>query len=1361
MIRYLYTTLGDELTMNRYEMIIQIGKYFEKIERNIDFLNGTGYTDINTSLENTYCGLLNLVYDYDLKNANEENFNQKAYDLIDRKNKICFQVTSTKIRNKIQKTLDKFEQTKESETCHIKIMIMGKKVNYRKDFDYHGANSFDKKEDIIDNNDLFMKINCFDVEKINKILLYLKKEIDGSDFNVDLNNYVKKENISIDFFTKRRAFKNDKQGHYFDKGTDIDELIKKRENIFLVGDAGIGKSEVCKYLFNMINKEKNQFPLYYKLLNYTGESIEKIKEKEFQDLPNRFVVFIFDGFDEISDNYKSVFIKEMKKFISKNENTLIIISSRYNFYKKGDKWLNNFQKYFIAPFDNNNIKELAEYYKIEYIKFMNQVNKHSFDKIIYNPFYAKYLINYYVMHHRIPTKSVLIDSIIEESFTRDEEKYETTQQLNEDRKKLKKILKLLSISMAMLERNYITNDEFESLIDNKNDRKLLDYCSLWVNEKNKKMFLHNLFFEYLASQELSHLKQDAVEKMVCYENGTFNPYWINIFKFYLESKNDVALLDWVIDLYPNFIFYLEKDNLSSNKREQVFKKIFEYYEEKRIWLPNDIYRNRNFFDLIQDTNITEYLLTKLTKDHHFTTIYNALVCLRFISKYNRNVQTVQYNLINIDTFDYNVDSKRLAILILSQHKMITIDEMKKIEKANSNVVNKKMISSYYTYFETNRLDENNIDYFLHFLHLGIRNFNYSEFNCLKSIFLNIKYENVVSKIIDFYENESLITINEGYIENICHSIQNLNIDSNKKYNLFLRLIRLSANNYSQKDVNIVLKYMKNDKFKLKLFHEYLNSQNLMNNCEITNLIDNECLEYFYQEYFNKIYSDAVAEDFLLLCFDDFNNFYYYQEINRLCLERTNKNIIKIKKENLNRNELRTKEIKEYLDSIFDKEIFKRNIEEFLLKNEINNLCNKNQLRQIRRKIKNEKEILLCDFLITEMSERKDMFIQLNSLEWKKVILYETYHLMDDNKEFSLSSGQKEQISNICLEYLKNYSFKGYAKNERNGNYKNLMLYFCLWYFKRKLDINYPEHVLLDMLEVDFSFMAGTDNSIDYIINVVSEIKVRERIIYNLENKCLSNGVLENHIKYCIDHHVSGLDKIIEKYLKDKKIYNKDLLVDYILENRDINYIKENLLDKLDFETQINFIDKIYEENSSLIMDYIKKKCRYAKNEKKKSIYLYYLIKNKDIYGLNTFYKLLNKKMFYDDNQFSYNKSLSNALGMADSIDCLDIVLKIYLLCYDEKFVSKGFHTLIQGCRDAFVQMALSDVSNGTNIAVITRLEEFINTHSEIETIGFTNYTIDKIKLEHNLENHKEKNINEVINLVNKLFVKEKNIGLQY
>ena len=84
MIRYLYTTLGDELTMNRYEMIIQIGKYFEKIERNIDFLNGTGYTDINTSLENTYCGLLNLVYDYDLKNANEENFNQKAYDLIEK-----------------------------------------------------------------------------------------------------------------------------------------------------------------------------------------------------------------------------------------------------------------------------------------------------------------------------------------------------------------------------------------------------------------------------------------------------------------------------------------------------------------------------------------------------------------------------------------------------------------------------------------------------------------------------------------------------------------------------------------------------------------------------------------------------------------------------------------------------------------------------------------------------------------------------------------------------------------------------------------------------------------------------------------------------------------------------------------------------------------------------------------------------------------------------------------------------------------------------------------------------------------------------------------------------------------------------
>lgn len=1361
MIRYLYITWGDELMMNRYEMIIQIGKYFEKIEHIIDFFNKSGYTDVNTFLENTYCGLLNLVYDYDLKNANEENLNQQAYDLIDRKNKMCFQVTSTKTRNKIQKTLDKFEETKESATYHIKIMIMGKKMKYRKDFDYHGPISFDKSEDIIDNNDLFKKINYCDIEKINKILFYFKREIDGSDFNVDLNNYVKKENITIDFFTKRRVFKNDKQGHYFDKGIDIDELIKKKENIFLIGDAGSGKSEVCKYLFNMINKEDFKFPLYYKLLNYTGESIEKIKEEEFQDLPNRFVAFVFDGFDEISDNYKSVFIKEMNKFISNNENTLIIISSRYNFYKEGDKWLNNFQKYFIAPFDNNNIKELAEYYKIDYIKFMNQVNKHSFDKIVYNPFYVKYLINYYIAHHRIPTKRELIDSIIEESFTRDEEKYETTQQLSEDKKKLKKILKLLSISMAMLERNYITNDEFESLINNKNDRKLLDHCSLWVNDKNKKMFLHNLFFEYLAAQELSHLEQEEIKKMVCYENDMFNPYWINIFKFYLESKNDDVLLDWIIDLYPNFILYLEKENVALDKRKQVFKKIFKYYEKKRTWLPDDIYRNQNFFDLIQDTNITEYLLTKLTKSNHFTTIYNALVCLSFMSEYNNNVQKVKLNLINIATSDYSIGSKRVAILILSQHKMITIEEIKKIEKANSNEVNKKMISSYYAYFETNRLDDNNIDYFLHFLHLGTRNFDYSVFNCLKAILLNIKHENVVSKIIDFYENESLITINEDYIENICHSIQNLNIDNSKKYNLFLRLIRLFVNNYSQKNVNIVLKYMKNDKFKLKLFDEYLNSQDLMYIFGISNLIDNECLEYFYNKYSNKRYPDELVRDFLLTYFDDFGVSYYYQKINKLYLERTNENIIRIKKENSHKNELRLKEIKEYLDSIFDKEIFKRNIKEFLLKNEINNLCNKDQLRHIRRKLKSEKEILLCNFLINEMLERKDMFIQLHSLEWEKVILYETYHLMDDNKGFSLSSEQKERISNICLECLKNYSFKDYAKNERNGNYKNLMLYFCLWYFKRKLDIDYPEHVLLDMLEVDFSFMAGTDNSIDYIINAVSEIKVRERIIYNLGNKYLSNGVLENHMKYCIYHHVSGLDKIIEKYLKDKKIYNKNLLVDYILENKDINYIKENLLDKLDFETQINFIDKIYEENPSLIMDYIKKKCRYAKNEKKKNIYLYYLIKNKDIYGLNNFYKLLNKKMFYDDNQFTYSKSFSNALSMVDSIDCLDIVLKIYLLCYDEKFVSKGFHTLIQGCRDAFVQMALSDVSNGTNIVVITQLEEFINAHSEIETIGFTNYTIDKIKLEHNLENHKEKNINEVINLVNKLFVEEKNTGLQY
>ena len=92
--------------MNRDIMLKRIKKYLLTVKLNIQYDNEAGLFDINKHCENFYCGLLNLVYGYQLKNANIEEKNFDSVDLIDDISGIYFQVTSNKRSEKIKDTID-------------------------------------------------------------------------------------------------------------------------------------------------------------------------------------------------------------------------------------------------------------------------------------------------------------------------------------------------------------------------------------------------------------------------------------------------------------------------------------------------------------------------------------------------------------------------------------------------------------------------------------------------------------------------------------------------------------------------------------------------------------------------------------------------------------------------------------------------------------------------------------------------------------------------------------------------------------------------------------------------------------------------------------------------------------------------------------------------------------------------------------------------------------------------------------------------------------------------------------------------------------------------------------------------------
>ncbi|MBF7047300.1 SMEK domain-containing protein [Campylobacter volucris] len=93
------------------EDIVKIIQWFSELSSRIKLNNKLNLTDINIYCENDLLQILNIIYGWELCNANERYANAKAIDLIDDKNCIAIQITSDTSTKKIKDTINKFRET--------------------------------------------------------------------------------------------------------------------------------------------------------------------------------------------------------------------------------------------------------------------------------------------------------------------------------------------------------------------------------------------------------------------------------------------------------------------------------------------------------------------------------------------------------------------------------------------------------------------------------------------------------------------------------------------------------------------------------------------------------------------------------------------------------------------------------------------------------------------------------------------------------------------------------------------------------------------------------------------------------------------------------------------------------------------------------------------------------------------------------------------------------------------------------------------------------------------------------------------------------------------------------------------------
>jgi hypothetical protein len=134
--------------------------------------------DINTTAENFVCTLLNLVYSFELKNANHLKLNFPAVDLVDETNRVCVQVTSQRGRSKVKKTVKTFIKKELYEDYErLIVLVLGDKTSSKGAIDTKDKFEFNAGRDVIDIDDLLREIETKPPEELEEIENFVTKEM--------------------------------------------------------------------------------------------------------------------------------------------------------------------------------------------------------------------------------------------------------------------------------------------------------------------------------------------------------------------------------------------------------------------------------------------------------------------------------------------------------------------------------------------------------------------------------------------------------------------------------------------------------------------------------------------------------------------------------------------------------------------------------------------------------------------------------------------------------------------------------------------------------------------------------------------------------------------------------------------------------------------------------------------------------------------------------------------------------------------------------------------------------------------------------------------------------------------------------
>lgn len=955
-----------------------------------------------------------------------------------------------------------------------------------------------------------------------------------------------------------------------EKEISLKEALNKSQKVLFLSDAGQGKSIEMENLAYELSEEF-YFPFLFRLRDYTGVKIEELLPEQYNKLSTCVRILLFDGYDELSSDYKVLFESQLKLYLDDNPDTNIVISSRSNFCKiekeSESKTFPGFKVYDLCKLSKKSREEYIVEQGIDVKHLVDEARRVKVDKLLENPFYLTRICDLFKKNGSLPPKAELMDKLVEASFSVDDEKF--VGNLEESYEDLMKSLRNVAFAMQLMQQSKLYDfTEYQKLFK-KDERELISHSGLFVKEVDTWRFIHNNFREYLAARYLSELSQEEVLSYISNGEG-INPSWINTLGFLTGIPLPWDLNNWIAQNAPTALVKFEPDKIEEDTRFEVFYAIFSYYEERHLWFRDELCDEEQLAHFAESPTVLTFLLDRISNPVHVVSQYTAISILRFFKNlYGKGKEVLTCLLGCCEKYpETRADVCRLAIFAIHQLELGDKAVTEHLMSLFSNSDNDYIRLGMYEYFLAVNEHNEYVNYFLEGTKYitykvnddsnRIGNESFELTNGLKamstadSISSAINY--FVSKEADFYGvNEIYDVLMEKAITLYIEGEQQL-------YEVILQSCIKNLQGYDSKKIrNAVIFFEKTNTLKdaiCIIADFFMDEVHYMADImylhpELTEVL---CIAYTEERFNNHNAFENIVARYV-------NDAMLYNKCAEMILERTGIQLPEFVPR-IDYEEVRQNGWKKYFDALFSKEVAEDMLSELL--NEIGkpdlmikdlldqslDISWESALRHLQVGIyhSGNPELLVKDFFDVVPFDR------FTVMECKKILI--------DQKDIEINPEQKKHLMGMIIQYLNKELLIKEVRQESESTVVSLYV-MALIQLTLYLDVELSEDVLLELTMVPASYLGDSKLELkySYLLKYVSIEKLRKRIAQNISASPIGKMLLEDHIDFCAENRFDDATNVslILCQTADVDSWVQWHAFEYLYNLHGASYVKEYIL----------------------------------------------------------------------------------------------------------------------------------------------------------------------------------------------------------